>query len=36
VEYAAIVALVAGVVIATVTIVGGQVLDLFESVIGSF
>ena len=32
VEYSLIVALIAGVVIGTVTIVGGQVLTLWESV----
>ena len=32
VEYSLIVALIAGVIIGTVTIVGGQVLELWESV----
>ena len=36
VEYGMIVALIAAVVIATVTVLGGQVADAFNSVVGHF
>jgi pilus assembly protein Flp/PilA len=36
VEYAVLVALIAAVVVGTVTVLGGQVSDLFASLIGLF
>jgi pilus assembly protein Flp/PilA len=36
VEYSLLVVLIAAVVIGTVTVLGGQVIDLFDSLVGLF